>query len=85
MANLFIVLVIGGMLGWGLVALPGPVRAGRATAAVLIGCAASFAGAMLANGGSLYTGLTATSYAASLAACLIALGLAGLAASWRRR
>ena len=73
MTNFFIVLLLGGGLGWVFTARTAHFASGVAIANILVGIVASMAGAAISQP-SLYSGLTGRTFALSISATLIALG-----------
>lgn len=75
MTNLYILLTIGGCLGWMVAALL-PARPGRPIVALLVaGCVGAFAAGLISNDGTLYRALSALSIVAAMGGALTMIGL----------
>jgi hypothetical protein len=84
MVNAYILLLIGGALGWVVFALL-PARLNcPAILLVICGAVSSFAAGLIANGGAVFGGLSPTAIGASVTATLLTTGLI-LAVFYRRR
>lgn len=75
MSNLYILLLIGGGLGWLVTALLPTHKDHDALLNIMIGAATGFAAGLFANGGTLYTGLSVISVLACIGAALGGIGL----------
>ncbi len=85
MTNVLLLLLLGGVLGWAITALKPDFRGTDALANILSGSAISFTAALIANGGTLFGGLSALTCAAAAVSALIGLGLLRWANPFGRR
>ena len=82
---MLLLLLLGGVLGWAITALKRNFHARDALANILAGSAISFTAALIANGGTLFGGLSALPYAAAAGSALLGLGLLRWANPFGRR
>ena len=85
MTNVLLLLLLGGVLGWAVTALKPDFQGTDALANILSGSAISFTAALIANGGTLFGGLSALTCAAAAGSALIGLGLLRWANPFGRR
>jgi len=85
MTNMLLLLLLGGVLGWAITAVKRDFQAADALANILGGSALSFTAALIANGGTLFGGLSALAYGAAAGSALIGLGLLRRANPFGRR
>ena len=82
---MLLLLLLGGVLGWAITAVKRDFQAADALANILTGSNISFAAALIANGGTLFGGLSILTYAAAAGSALIGLGLLRWANPFGRR
>ena len=85
MTNILLLLLLGGVLGWAVTALKPDFQSADSLANILCGSAISFTAAIIANGGTLFGGLSALTFAAAAGSALIGLGLLRWANPFGRR
>jgi uncharacterized membrane protein YeaQ/YmgE (transglycosylase-associated protein family) len=83
--NFFILLVIGGIIGWLASVAMKTDREQGVLANILVGTGGSYLAGLVANGGVINTGLSLVSLASALAGAIVLLGLYNLARKGRVR
>lgn len=76
MTNVYLLLMVGSIAGWTVVTLLPALPKGRGAFIVALGGLSGFAGGLVANNGTLYSGIAAEAVAAALGAALLSIGLA---------
>lgn len=84
MTNVLLLLLLGGVLGWAITASKRDFQAADALANILTGSIISFTVALIANGGTLFGGISAMAYGAAVGSALLGLGLLRWANPFRR-
>jgi len=85
MTNMLLLLLLGGVLGWAVTAVKRDFQGADALVNILMGSALSLTAALVANGGTLFGGLSPLVYGIAAGTSLLGLGLLRWANIFGRR
>ncbi len=75
MTNVYLLLMVGSITGWTVVSLLPTLPKGRGAFIVALGGFSGFIGGLVANGGTLYAGITPEAAGAALGVALLSVGV----------